>query len=85
MAFLPLVGRRPENHTAVMHPFQIDTLAKQRWDELVAAGAAARHNRKRRQAQVRRARSALFGLLARRPMGRTPGRDGRPRKVATLP
>jgi hypothetical protein len=29
-----------------MHPFQMETMAQQRWDELVSVGAAARHNRR---------------------------------------
>ena len=67
-----------------MHPTQMDTLARQRWDELVAHGAAARANRKARRALLGRTRSALFGLV-RRPVRRSPGRQGGTRQVATLP
>ena len=75
-------------HHEGMHPIQMETLAQQRWDELVAQGAAARANHTRRRAA--RARSvgpvsALVGLLARRPVGRAPGRKRRAGQVATLP
>ena len=58
-----------------MHPTQMDTLARQRWDELVAHGAAARANRRHRRELLGRGRSALFGLI-RRPVRRAPGRQG---------
>ena len=67
-----------------MHPTQMDTLARQRWDELVAHGAAARANASRRRALLGGWRSALFGLV-RRPVRRSPGRERRARQVATLP
>lgn len=67
-----------------MHPIQMDTLARQRWDELVAHGAAARRNRQHRRELLGRGRSVLFGLV-RRPVRRAPGRQGGTRQVATLP
>jgi hypothetical protein len=80
LAFLPLVRDRSPNDNDVMHPFQMDTLAKQRWDELVTQSSAARHNARRRK-QARRERtnrfSGLLALLGRRPVGRTPRRDAR--------
>jgi len=88
MAFLPLAPTRTRNDNGVMHPFQMDTLAKQRWDELVMQGSAARHNtRRRRQARISRRNrfSRLLGLVVGRPMGWTPRRDRRACEVATLP
>jgi hypothetical protein len=88
LAFLPLVLRAPRNDNGVMHPFQMDTLAKQRWDELVTQGSAARHNAcRRRQSGIehRRRLSALLRLVLRRPVGRTPGRDRGACEVLTLP
>jgi hypothetical protein len=72
-----------------MHPFQMDTLAKQRWDELVMQGSAARHNARRRKQQAQRDRtnrfSGLLSLVVGRAVGRAPRRDGRTCEVATLP
>ena len=88
LALLPLVRDPSGNDNGVMHPFQMDTLAKQRWDELVMHGSAARHNaRRRRQARIdRRNRfSGLLSILVGRSMGRAPRRDGRTCEVATLP
>jgi hypothetical protein len=88
MAFLPLVLGTPRNDNGVMHPFQMDTLAKQRWDELVTQGSAARHNNRRRQQagiDRRRRLSGLLHLVIRRPVGRTPRRDRGACEVATLP
>jgi hypothetical protein len=88
MAFLPLVVDRRRNDNDVMHPFQMDTLAKQRWDELVTLSAAARHNARRRAragAPRRHRISGLLGLLVGRSVRRTPRGDCGPGKVATLP
>jgi hypothetical protein len=88
LAFLPLVPADGGNDNGVMHPFQMDTLAKQRWDELVTLSSAARHNAKRRKRARRRhinRFSGLLGLLVRRAVRRTPGRDCGTGQVATLP
>ncbi|MEY2476446.1 MAG: hypothetical protein QOG87_1761 [Actinomycetota bacterium] len=88
MAFLPLAPTRTRNDNGVMHPFQMDTLAKQRWDELVMQGSATRHNtRRRRRARINRRNrfSRLLGLVVGRPMGWAPRRDRRTCEVATLP
>ena len=74
-----------------MHPFQMDTLAKQRWNELVTQSSAARHNARRRKPRLRPGRiergarfSGLLSLVVGRAVGRAPRRDGRTCEVATL-
>lgn len=71
-----------------MHPFQMDTLAKQRWDELVMQSSAARHNARRRKRRARDRKNRFSGLLSLvvgRSVRRAPRRDGRTCEVATLP